>query len=216
VKKIILMLLLFFIVTSGLGTTQYGEAAGKSLSKDKVYTQKEIQLKYDMQELWIEHAWWTRSYIVSNLAGLEDQQAVLKRLLQNQVDIGDAIKPYYGAEAGNKLSALLREHILIAGNIIEAAKKGDQANLANFNKEWNRNADEIVAFLTTANPKWNKKELTDMFYLHLKLTTDEVVARLKKDWEGDIKAADLNEEHLIHMADFLTDGIVKQFPDKFK
>jgi uncharacterized protein YihD (DUF1040 family) len=169
-----------------------------------------------MQELWIEHAWWTRSYIVSNLAGLEDQQAVLKRLLQNQVDIGDAIKPYYGAEAGNKLTALLREHILIAGNIIEAAKKGDQANLENFNKEWTRNADEIVAFLTTANPNWNKKELTDMFNLHLKLTTDEVVARLKKDWEGDIKAADLNEEHLIHMADFLTDGIVKQFPDKFK
>jgi hypothetical protein len=216
VKKLILSLILFFIVTSGLGTTQYGEAAGRSPSKDKVYTQKEIQLKYDMQELWIEHAWWTRSYIVSNLAGLEDQQAVLKRLLQNQVDIGDAIKPYYGAEAGNKLSALLREHILIAGNIIEAAKKGDQANLANFNKEWNRNADEVVAFLTTANPNWNKKELTDMFNLHLKLTTDEVVARLKKDWEGDIKAADLNEEHLIHMADFLTDGIVKQFPDKFK
>lgn len=55
-----------------------------------------------------------------------------------------------------------------------------------------------------------------MFYLHLSLTTDEVVARLKKDWEGDIKAVDLNEEHLIHMADFLTDGIVKQFPNKFK
>jgi hypothetical protein len=214
-KKFILPVVLLFILVSTIGTANTVEAAKKSPSA-KTFTAAEIQLKYDMQELWIEHAWWTRSFIVSNLAGLEDQEAVLNRLLKNQVDIGDIIKPYYGEGAGTKLTALLREHILIAGNIIEAAKKGDQANLANFNTEWNRNASEIVAFLTAANPNWNKKELTDMFQLHLKLTTDEVVARLNKDWTGDIKAADLNEEHLIHMADLLTEGIVKQFPNKFK
>ena len=115
-----------------------------------------------------------------------------------------------------QLTDLLKEHIMIAGNIIEAAKKDDQANLDKLNKDWYRNADEIVAFLTNANPNWSKKDLTDMFYTHLKLTTDEVVARLKKDWDGDIKAADLNETHLIHMSDMLVDGIVKQFPEKFK
>lgn len=214
-KKFILPFVLFFILASTFGNSYTVKAAKKS-PVGNTFTAAEIQLKYDMQELWIEHAWWTRSFIVSNLAGLEDQEAVLNRLLKNQVDIGNIIKPYYGEEAGTKLTALLREHILIAGNIIEAAKKGDQANLANFNKEWNRNADEIVAFLTSANPNWNKKELTDMFRLHLKLTTDEVEARLKKDWQGDITAADLNEDHLIHMADLLTAGIVKQFPNKFK
>jgi hypothetical protein len=214
-KKFILPVVLLFILVSTIRTPNIVEAAKKSPAA-KTFTAAEIQLFYDMQELWIEHAWWTRSFIVSNLAGLEDQEAVLNRLLKNQVDIGDIIKPYYGEGAGTKLTALLREHILIAGNIIEAAKKGDQANLANFNTEWNRNASEIVAFLTAANPNWNKKELTDMFQLHLKLTTDEVVARLNKDWTGDIKAADLNEEHLIHMADLLTEGIVKQFPNKFK
>ncbi|HYK74878.1 MAG TPA: glycosyltransferase [Pseudoneobacillus sp.] len=140
----------------------------------------------------------------------------MNRLLKNQVDIGNAIKPYYGEQAGTKLTELLKEHILIAGSIIEAAKKGDQANVDKFNKDWIRNADQIVAFLTSANPNWDKKELTDMFYTHLKLTTDEVVDRLKKDWENDIRTADTNEEHLIHMADFLTEGIVKQFPKKFK
>jgi hypothetical protein len=117
---------------STFGTPYSTEAAKKSPAA-KTFTTAEIQLKYDMQELWIEHAWWTRSFIVSNLAGLEDQEAVLNRLLKNQADIGDIIKPYYGEEAGTKLTALLREHILIAGNIIEAAKKGDQANLAKFN-----------------------------------------------------------------------------------
>jgi hypothetical protein len=214
-KKFILPFVLLFILASTFGTSFTAEAAKKTPTP-KTFTAAEIQLKYDMQELWIEHAWWTRSVIVSSIDGLKDQEAVLNRLLLNLVDIGNIIKPYYGEEAGTKLTALLREHILIAAKIVEAAKKGDQANLANFNKEWYRNADEIVAFLTSANPNWDKKELTDMFHLHLKLTTDEVVARLKKDWQGDINSADLNENHLIHMADFLTNGIVKQFPKKFK
>jgi hypothetical protein len=105
---------------------------------------------------------------------------------------------------------------MIAGKIIEAAKKNDQASMEQNNKAWYRNADEIVAYLTSANPNWSKEGLTEMFYTHLKLTTDEVVDRLKGDWAGDIKTADTNEEHLIHMGEILSDGIVKQFPEKFK
>jgi hypothetical protein len=214
-KKFILPFVFLFILATTFGTSFTAEAAKKTPAP-KTYTAAELQLRNEMQELWIEHSWWTRSYIVSNLAGIEDQEHVLNRLLRNQVDIGNLIKPYYGEEAETKLTALLREHILIAGKIVEAAKKGDQASVANLNKEWHRNADEIVAFLTSANPNWNKKEFTDMFYLHLKLITDIVLARLNKDWEGDIKVTDLNEDHLIHMADFITDRIVKQFPKKFK
>jgi hypothetical protein len=116
----------------------------------------------------------------------------------------------------NSFTELLKEHIVIAGQIIDVAKKGVQANVDKFDRDWHRNSDEIVAFLANANPNWPKKELTDMFYTHLKFTTDEVVSRLEKDWMGDIKTADLNETHLIHRGDFLTDGIVKQFPEKFK
>jgi hypothetical protein len=175
-----------------------------------------INLKYPMQKLWVEHAWWTRELIVSKLAGLKDQDAVLARLLQNQTDLGNIIKPYYGEEAGKKLTALLKEHILIAGKIVDAAKKGDMAAVKQFDKDWHRNADEIVAFLTSANPYWSKKVLTEMFYKHLKLTTDEVEYRLQGKWMEDINTADINETHLIHMGDILTDGIVKQFPNKFK
>jgi hypothetical protein len=174
-----------------------------------------ISLKYEMQKLWIEHAWWTREVIVSMLADLEDQKDVLERLLQNQVDIGNLIKPYYGDEAGNKLIELLKEHIVIAVGIIDSAKKGDQGKVDKLNKDWKRNADDIVTFLTKANPNWSKQELTDMFYRQLEFTTDKVTDRLQKDWKADIKTADLNETHLIHMGDMLlTEGIVKQFPKK--
>jgi hypothetical protein len=212
-KKFHLLVLLIFFLTVSIGSANPVNA---QRMKPRTYTAAEIQLKYDMQELWIEHAWWTRSVIVSSIAGLEDTESVLARLLQNQVDIGDLFKPYYGVETGAKLTALLKEHILIAGKLIDAAKKGDQEGVAKINQDWYRNADVIVAFLSGINPNWSKKDLTDMFYHHLILTTKEVEYRLKKDWLGDINTADENEEHLIHMADFFTDGIVKQFPKKFK
>lgn len=78
--------------------------AQKSPSSNvKCLNEKEIRLKYDMQELWIEHAWWIRSLIVSDIAGLEDKDNVLERLLQNQIDLGNIIKPYYGEDAETNL-----------------------------------------------------------------------------------------------------------------
>jgi hypothetical protein len=44
----------------------------------------------------------------------------------------------------------------------------------------------------------------------------EVVSRLKKDWAADINFYDKGHVHMLAFADALTEGIVKQFPDKFK
>lgn len=176
---------------------------------------KMVQLKSDMQKVWIDHTIWTRNYIVSALSNLPDQKDVLDRLLRNQQDIGNVIKPYYGEEAGNKLADIMREHILIAGKIVAAAKSGNQAELKKLEKDWHRNADDIAKFLSAANPNWEFKELQDMLYTHLQLITEIVLDRLKGDWKADIAATDKNEIHMIHFADILTEGIVKQFPEKF-
>lgn len=183
-KKIITITIIFLL---SMVSTMNVDAQVRTPVKKICITESVINLKYPLQKLWVEHAWWTREFIVSNLAGLKDQNVVLDRLLKNQEDLGNIIKPYYGQEAGKKLTTLLKEHIMIAGKIIEAAKKDDQASLEKYNKSWYQNADEIVTFLTSANPNWSKKVLTEMFYTHLKLTTDEVVDRLKGDWAGDIK-----------------------------
>ena len=161
--------MIFVLSLVFMNTTTFVKAEESSRpSNQTCINESVIKLREEMQKLWIDHAWWTRSVTISKLANLEDQNEVLNRLLQNQVDIGNLIKPYYGDEAGNKLTTLLKEHIVIAGEIIDAAKKGDQKNVDKFNKDWVRNADEIVAFLSSANPNWSKKELTDMFYTHLK------------------------------------------------
>ena len=192
-------------------------APGNAAAQKPCITQSEVKFGNEFRRLWVDHVLWTSNYITSaTTAGAEDQKQVLARLLKNQEDIGNSIKPYYGDAAGNKLTELLKEHIVIAGDIIDAAKKGDQKGVDKLNQDWERNANDIVTFLSDANPYWDKEDFTEMFMKHLKLTTDEVIFRLNKDWEEDINTADINEAHLIKMGDMLTDGIVKQFPEKFQ
>lgn len=191
--------------------------ANQVYSKTSIpFTRAQSDLQNAERKLWIDHVSWTRSYIISAIAALEDQNDVLERLLRNQDEIGNSIKPFYGEEAGNKLAALLREHIELAGKVLAAAKTNNKSELDKYNKLWYENADKIAAFLSKANPYYSEKELKNMLYQHLKYVTDQVVARLNKNWKADIEAYDKGEEHMIHFADLLAEGIMKQFPDKFK
>lgn len=174
-----------------------------------------VDLRTTMRKLWEDHVMWTRIYIISSLAGIDDADLVTQRLLRNQDEIGSAIRPFYGDEAATKLAGLLRDHINIAGDLVTAAKKGDSTALSVANTKWYQNADEIAAFLSNANPNWQKKEIEDLLHKHLDLTTQEAMDRINKNWAADIDAYDKGHEHMIMFADALTDGILKQFPDKF-
>ena len=214
-KKILRNSLLLLFLLSLILVPAKAEAFGNKI-KEVPYNKATCQLRMAERKLWIDHVLWTRSFIVSDLSELEDKGQVLERLLKNQDDIGNSIKPYYGEEAGNKLSTLLREHIELAGEVTNAAKSGDKDNLDKYNKLWYKNADEISDFLSAANPNYLKEELKDMLHKHLQFVTDQVVARLNKDWNADINSFDKGEDHMIMFADMLIDGIVKQFPEKFK
>jgi hypothetical protein len=171
----------------------------------------------DMRKLWEDHIGWTRLFIVETLGGLPGKDATAQRLLKNQDDIGNAIKPFYGDEAGTKLAALLREHILIAADLVGAAKAGDTAKQDDATKRWFANADEIAGFLSGANPKnWPPDATKTMMHDHLKLTTEEAVAQLKGDFAASIAAYDKVHAQILHMADALADGIVAQHPQHFK
>ncbi len=169
-----------------------------------------------MRNLWEQHVFWTRLYVVSALAGLPDKDATANRLLQNQEDLGDAIKPYFGIVAGDKLHALLKEHILIAVAIIDAAKAKESAALTGAKARWYANADEIAAFLSAADPKGCPPEHTKtMMREHLDLTLSAVTARLEARYADEVAAFDKIEAAALMMADMLSAGIIKKMPSKF-
>jgi len=172
-------------------------------------------LRIGMRKLWADHVIWTREYIVAAIAGTADAEAAAGRLLRNQEDIGNAIVPFYGASAGAALTGLLKQHILIAVDLVAAAKAGNDAKFREADARWTANVVEIAGLLSGANPHWPKKDVVDLLTLHLNLTKGEAVARLKKDWKADVQAFDDIFTEINTVADTLTGGIIAQFPDRF-
>lgn len=172
-------------------------------------------LRADMRKLWEDHVSWTRMFIISAAAGLPDQQATTERLLRNQTDIGNAIKPFYGNAAGDQLTALLRTHITTAAELVTAAKANDAAKVEETNNRWTANADSIAHFLSAANPRnWPEAALKTEMRHHLELTLTEATARLRGDWAADILAYDQVREQILRMSDMLASGIAAQFPGR--
>ena len=210
------------LVTAGCSTddpkaaSQPQAAPGESAAAPVVSeeAQDPVAVHEAMRKLWEDHVTWTRLYIVSAVAGLPDLEATTGRLLQNQADIGDAIKPFYGEEAGAKLTGLLRGHILTAADLLGAAKAGDDAKLAQAKDDWYVNADEIAAFLAAANAEWPADTLKTMMRSHLDQTLAEATARLQGNWAQDIMEYDHIHDHILQMSDALASGIVTQFPPK--
>lgn len=171
-------------------------------------------LRTAMRTLWADHVIWTRAFIVAAVSDDPSAPNALARLLRNQEDIGNAIVPFYGAAAGARLTELLKEHITIAGDLVTAAKAGNAAAQADADRRWHSNAGDIATFLSGANPNWPRATLVSMLNSHLALTTQEAVARLQRDWTGDVAAFDRIFAQAMEMADALTDGIRAQFPGR--
>jgi hypothetical protein len=172
-----------------------------------------------MRQLWEDHIVWTRQFIVSAATepgDLPDIGPTTDRLLANQTDIGNAFKPYYGDEVGEAVTALLREHILTAADLIAAAKAGDTAAVEAASAAWYANADEIATALNGLNPKnWPLDVMKAHMKDHLDLTLAEAVARLQGRYDDDIAAYDEVHAQILEMADMLSDGIIAQFRATF-
>jgi len=213
----IVLLALLTVSTAAAKSSHKSRITSETISVAMEGSTKEAALHDAMRKLWEDHITWTRLFIVSAVADLPDKSATTERLLQNQVDIGNAIKPYYGDAAGEKLTALLKTHITTAAELVGAAKANDTAKMGDASKRWYINADEIAAFLSGANPKsWPAAEMKQMMHEHLDLTTAEAVAHLKGNWADDVAAYDKIHSQILQMADMLTAGIVNQYPAKFK
>jgi hypothetical protein len=192
-------------------------ALGQGMRGAAMVPEKQVSFRNVMRVLWEDHIVWTRLYIVSVAADLPDKEVAARRLLRNQADIGNAIKPFYGRAAGDKLTELLRGHILTAAELLAAAKADDSSKMKAASDRWYANADEIAVFLSGANPRhWPAAEMKGMMRGHLDLTLQEASARLKGDWSADVAAYDKVHTQILHMADMLSTGMIRQFPAKFR
>jgi hypothetical protein len=210
------------VLVLAFSASQEGHAASDqrdvhALAASATTSHKKVALHDAMRKLWEDHITWTRLTIISFAHALPDLPATEARLLRNQTAIGNAIKPYYGGAAGNRLTTLLKEHIAGAVALLQAAKAGDQGLIEQRTAEWHANGNRIADFLHEANPvNWPRKAMRRMMRRHLDQTVSEAVNRLQGNYAADIRDYDRIHHHILLMADTLTSGIIKQFPRRFR
>jgi hypothetical protein len=187
----------------------------KDESKTQACAIDAVTLKADMRKLWEDHVIWTRNVILCIADELPGKSQAVKRLLQNQVDIGNLFKLYYGEEIGSRLTKLLFVHINTFAEVAQAAKTNNTLVHDEANKRLVANADEISELLCKVNPNWALTDMKMMMQEHLKITTDEAMQRINKNYDADVIAFDKTNKEILSMADMFTDGIIKQFPEKF-
>jgi hypothetical protein len=177
---------------------------------------EEVAFHDQMRKLWEDHVTWTRLAIVTFADGSAGFSATATRLLQNQTDIGNAIKPFFGDAAGTQLSALLHDHITIAVELLQAAKAGDTNAFNDASTRWYANANQIADFLSAANPKfWPDDVMRAAMKTHLDQTLAEASHELGADYADSVTDYEAIHLHILDMADLLSSGIFRAFPDKF-
>lgn len=184
---------------------------GRSSKRKLPRCSSQLDLTNTFRKLWEQHIMWTRSFIISTAAELGDLPMVTQRLLRNPADFAGVLRPYYGFENAKKFETLLRDHLLIAAKLVNDAKAGNTAAADEDRKKWYQNADQIAEFLASINPYWSRQEWQNMLYDHLKVTENEAVYRLTGQYAADIAEYDQIQSQALGMADYMAEGILKQF-----
>ena len=211
-RKYVLLIIVLFLLLPAL-------LAGNTAQENDVDQPKLDSQTYHnrMHRLWENHGNWTRLFIISTLDDLEYRDPTKNHLLENQQNIGKALKPFYGDEAGEQFAALLEVHVQITEKLLQAAKSADAAVFEDMVADWYANADQMAEFLHARNPgHWQLAETKKLFREYLDLTLELAIARWNSDFEADIAATDKVRTHAATIADVLSEGIIEQFPNRFK
>lgn len=162
-----------------------------------------------IRQLWGQHVYWTRFFIISTVAELGDLEQVTGRLLRNPKDFAILLTPVFGARAAGRFENLFTQHLMIAADLLNAAKNGETAKANAARDRWYKNADEIAEFLASINRFWSRAEWQNMLYSHLEMTEKEAALRLQGNYAADINMFDSIETEAYRMADYMFDGIIK-------
>jgi hypothetical protein len=193
-----------------------GPMAGTSAAATAT-TPKAVALHDDMRALWEAHGTWTERAIVDFVGGLPDAPLAIDQLLQNQTDIGNAVKPFYGNKAGAQLTTLLKGHINAAVALLQAAKSGDSQATATAKAAFYANGNAVARFLHAANPHhWALPAMRTMMRIHLNQVVALATDQLEGRYADAIRLYDVYIAHILDMADMLSTGIIQQFPAQFR
>jgi hypothetical protein len=214
--KALSLLILLAVVAVACQSEQYStETTDAGQREVEASTGSQADFVSNVQRVWSDHIALTRMYIGSATANSPDADEIAERLMQNQVDIANAVRPYYGDEAADKLTALLKEHIALAVETLDAAKAKNDALLSDAKSRLYTNGEQIATLLANANSRWDAEDMKTHMREHLDLLLEQATQHLQGDYKAGLAAYDRSHTQIIEMARMIADGTIEQFADRF-
>lgn len=179
-------------------------------------TEAALTTRLALRDLWVEHIFWVRNYVLANQNGNAAQAEVAaKEVVANATAIANSLQPLYGQPAADQMLKLLAGHWGAVKDYSDAGVAKDKARQKTATNALIDNAKAIAAFLAKANPYLPEDTLVALLTAHGGHHISQIDQLAQADYAGEAKTWHAMREHILGIADALASALVKQFPDKF-
>ena len=191
--------------------------AGAGTPETSADTVAVLETKMALRDLWVEHVFWIRSYVLATHAGDEAQSKVAEReVVANAKVLANTIAPFYGQPAADALLKLLAGHWGAVRDFntatVAKSKAAQDKAVANLTS----NAREIAKFLGGANPYLPEDAVFGLLAAHGGHHVAQTNQIASGDFQDEAATWHAMRKHVMEIADAIADALGKQFPDKFQ
>jgi hypothetical protein len=205
----------------GFGVTKASDtnSTSTSTSSSAVVTAstKAADLRSSLVTLGVEHMTYTDQAVSAALDGTKNAAAVGAALYANGTTIGAAVGSVYGKDAETTFNTVWKLHLDDFVKYAVAGSKGDTAGqkaaLADIDANYTK---PLAQYLAKANPNLPESALEGALRDHVDMTAKMIDFHIAGDYKSEATELDMANKHIEGLFSTLADGIVKQFPDKFK
>jgi hypothetical protein len=175
-----------------------------------------LETKMALRDLWVEHVFWIRSYVLATDAGDEAQRKVAEaEVVSNAKALAATITPFYGQAAADGLLKLLAGHWTAVRDYNTAMVNHSKTGQNKAVQDITGNAHEIAKFLSGANPYLPENAVFGLLSAHGAHHVAQINEIAANDFSGEARTWQAMRKHMLVIADSITDALAKQFPDRF-
>lgn len=217
------VLIVIILIVAGLAGFMIGKrhsTDGKSNdpsasgSEESVYSSAS-DLRKALNIALAEHISLTSETVRASYDNHESSTALVDQLDKNSQEIAGIIGGVYGEEAKSAFLKTWRDHVTFFVNYTVSAKSNDKEGKEQALSDLEDYSRESAEFFAGLNSNLTADSLKPLFTKHR-----DLIIALIDDYVGAKYVESLDKESQAYeqagkLADTLTDGIIKQFPDKF-
>jgi hypothetical protein len=199
------------LTSLSLGTA--GSAGSTAPAADRVAV---LDTKMALRDLWVEHIFWIRSYVLAAAAADEARRKVAEQeVLANARALAGSVAPFYGQGAADALLKLLGGHWGAVRDLHAATRANSARDQERAVARLTGNARDIAKFLSGANPYLPEEAVFGLLSGHGGHHITQIRQIDARDYAGEAATWHAMRKHMLTISDAIVDALAKQFPQKF-